>query len=300
MLIEVVNMKLGKQLGLIFTIISVFISLVFYLIFPGRISLVWIAVLLSSSMSFAIISTMVAARNLYFLAGSIPHSALLAASAAMLFSLTIGGNSFLWSLVLNIFMILIVGYAIHKGVEPNKVTSIFVGITASLTVTVLYYLVNHFYLAKSITSEILGDPLLSTTNDSYTSLIVLLFTILVFIYSYKENVLIGLFGRESWLSGINVYFYDYIFYLLLAVVSVSFMKIIGFILTHIFILIPGAVASMSSTSSTEAVKMAVGISSISASLGLILGIFMNLSPAGITGVVMMIVYGAIVVAGRVR
>ncbi|MGC9186196.1 MAG: metal ABC transporter permease [Fervidicoccaceae archaeon] len=293
-------MRAIKQTGMISGLISLAIAFIFYLAFPGKVNLIWIAVILSSSASFAIISAMIAARNLYFLAGSVPHSALLSAGLAILTSLTIGGNSFLWNLSFNVLMILTVGYAIHKGADPNRVTSIFVGITASLTVTVLYYLINHFYLARSVTSEILGDPLLSTTADAYISLAALSFTVLIFAFSYKENLLIGIFGRDSWLSGINVYFYDYIFYLLLAVVSASFMKIVGFILTHIFILIPGAIASMVSSSSIKAINVAIGISTLSASIGLILGVIFNLSPAGITGIVMMLIYGFILIGKKVK
>ncbi|PNV81685.1 MAG: hypothetical protein C0179_01525 [Fervidicoccus sp.] len=293
-------MRAIKQTGMISGLISLAIAFIFYLAFPGKVNLIWIAVILSSSASFAIISAMIAARNLYFLAGSVPHSALLSAGLAILTSLTIGGNSFLWNLSFNVLMILTVGYAIHRGADPNRVTSIFVGITASLTVTVLYYLINHFYLARSVTSEILGDPLLSTTADAYISLAVLSFTVLIFAFSYKENLLIGIFGRDSWLSGINVYFYDYIFYFLLAVVSASFMKIVGFILTHIFILIPGAIASMVSSSSIKAINVAIGISTLSASIGLILGVIFNLSPAGITGIVMMLIYGFILIGKKVK
>ncbi|MEM0020737.1 MAG: metal ABC transporter permease [Fervidicoccaceae archaeon] len=288
----------------LFTALSITVStaipFIFKLIFPSMISLVWIVVLLSSAISFAVLSTLIAARNLYFLAGSIPHSALFSASFAMLISFIMGGSSFVWSLLINTALILAVGYVIHSGADPNKVTSIFVGMTASLTVTVLYYLVNHFYVAKSITSEILGDPFLSTTADAYISLASLAFTLIAFFYSYRENILIGLLGRESWLSGINVYLHDYVFYLLLAVVSASFMKIIGFILTHIFILIPGAIASIAAERSNEAVSMALGMSLLSASIGLVAGIALNLSPAGITGIIMMIIYVLLVLMKKVK
>jgi len=284
-------MKLSKTTGTSLSLISVLLALAFYSAFPGKFSAIWLAVLISASASFAIISSMMAARNLYFLGGAIPHSALLSASISMLASLTIGGNAFLWSLPFNVFMILAVGYAIHRGVDANKAISVFVGITASLTVTVLYYLTTHFYVARSVTSDILGDPLLATTSDAYLALSVLALTLVVYAFTYKENTMIGLLGNDAWLSGVNVYFYDFIFYILIAVVSTSYMKIVGFILTHIFILIPGAVASISSWSTTEAIRMAVGISMLSSSLGLILGVFLNLSPAGLSGVIMVLIYG---------
>jgi len=284
-------MKLSKTTGTSLSLISVLLALAFYSAFPGKFSAIWLAVLISASASFAIISSMMAARNLYFLGGAIPHSALLSASISMLASLTIGGNAFLWSLPFNVFMILAVGYAIHRGVDANKAISVFVGITASLTVTVLYYLTTHFYVARSVTSDILGDPLLATTSDAYLALSVLALTLVVYAFTYKENTMIGLLGNDAWLSGVNVYFYDFIFYILIAVVSTFYMKIVGFILTHIFILIPGAVASISSWSTTEAIRMAVGISMLSSSLGLILGVFLNLSPAGLSGVIMVLIYG---------
>jgi len=284
-------MKLSKTTGTSLSLISVLLALAFYSAFPGKFSAIWLAVLISASASFAIISSMMAARNLYFLGGAIPHSALLSASISMLASLTIGGNAFLWSLPFNVFMILAVGYAIHRGVDANKAISVFVGITASLTVTVLYYLTTHFYVARSVTSDILGDPLLATTSDAYLALSVLALTLVVYAFTYKENTMIGLLGNDAWLSGVNVYFYDFIFYILIAVVSTSYMKIVGFILTHIFILIPGAVASISSWSTTEAIRVAVGISMLSSSLGLILGVFLNLSPAGLSGVIMVLIYG---------
>lgn len=280
--------------------ISILVSFLISSIWPDTFNPIWMAVLMGAALTYGIVGPSLSARNLFFLAGSIPHSALLATSLGLYLSLATKGGYLIWSILSNIVLIFIVGYIIHKGADPNKITSIFIGTTASLTVVVIYYVTNHFYVMRDIESLLVGDPLLSTAQDAAITLLIFVVTALYFLLTYRENIYIGIMGIEARLAGLKVYLYDLLFYTILAVSSVSLMKEVGFILTHVYILIPSAVSSIFAKSSKEAAYLSLTISSYSALLGLALGIILNLSPSGATGLIMIFIYAIVYIFSRRR
>ncbi|WP_272985188.1 metal ABC transporter permease [Fervidicoccus fontis] len=279
--------------------LSIPLAIILSISYPSYFNPIWMTVLLGSALIYGIIGPILSAKNLLFLAGSIPHSALLSASMGILLSMMISGSNLVWSIIFNVILIFTIGLVIHRGSDPNKYTSIFIGTTASLTVIVLYYITNHFYLLTSVESILLGDPLLSTRSDAILIFVLAAITLLFFGLTYKEHIYIGITGEEAKLAGLRTEIYEFFFYLFLGITSATLMKIVGFILTHVFILIPGAAGSLVARKSKEAIALSMNIAAYSAIIGLFLGVFFNLSPSGTTGICMIAIYIVINVAKKV-
>jgi zinc/manganese transport system permease protein len=282
-------MNLSKTMLLISSILVLLGALV-SIFSPELVPLPWTIVMVSAAIAYGGLSPIVSARNLFFLGGSIPHTALLAASIGILLSNIVGWSVLGWSFVVGVFMIYIVGYLIYKGFEADKTTAIYVGTVASLTVLTLYYVSIHYPLLTSISSMILGDPLLAGKRGAVLSGVIAFLVILSLYLTYDEQIYIGLDSDYSRLVGLRVWAYDLLFYTLLGITGVGLLKIVGYILTHVFILLPGAIGSMLSKGSRETLYYSISLSIISSLVGLYVSVITNLSPSGTTGLVLVSLY----------
>lgn len=251
----------------------------------------WVIVIVSSSITFGLLAPIIAVRKLYFLAGAIPHSALLATVLAIPLARSIClGNEFVWSIIVGVALVYSVGYVIHKGVDADTATSVFVASTASLSVIALYYVLTSFPVETNIWAFIVGDPLLVSWSDVYVALIVASIAAVSVVLTYREHVVAGIDKDCVRLAGVRVKFYDWLLFTLLGVATITMLKIIGFVLEHVFILIPAAIAKIGSESATDALLISI-IASITAGLtGLYITVVTGFAPAGVIGLVLFTIY----------
>ncbi len=251
---------------------------------------VWVVVMFSASIAFGLLSSIVAVRKLFFLAGASPHSALLAVAVSIPLTLLLGGNYYLWSLVIGILLVYVAGYAIHRGVEPDIATAVYVSFTASGGVLATYYVLTHYPLSFDLASIIIGDPILTTWRDALLSSIVALFIALSILLTYREQLSLGIDRDSAYLAGIRVPIYDLIVFTLIGLTTITFIKIMGYVLEHVLVLLPASIAISKAKTSIEALETSI-LSALTASLlGLHLGIILNLSPTGLTGLILLIYY----------
>ena len=256
----------------------------------GLITIAWAGALISASTSFSQLSPVVGARRLFFLAAAMPHVALLSASLSFIASRATGLNSFALMVLIGISLTMIVALLIGLGVDPDRATAIFVGVSSSLSIIMLYYLVTRYSMSREVYALIMGDPSLAGPRDYVLSSIIALASSIYTIMFYESSVYAGL-DRESFvLTGARVWFYDAVFYILLAVSITSFVRIVGFILAHVFILIPGAFSSLICRRSRDVLLTSMVLSVVAACLGFSLGMYSNLSPTGLTGVILAAMY----------
>ncbi|MCS7103809.1 MAG: metal ABC transporter permease, partial [Candidatus Korarchaeum sp.] len=131
----------------------------------------WFLVISLSSMVFGVVSPLVLSRRLLFLAGSLPHSALMSALLAIILNRVLSVPYQLMSLTLSVILVLAVFYMISMGLRPDVATAIFLSLTVSLTALSLYYVMTSFPVRESIWSYLVGDPLLVTWEDvHYTAM----------------------------------------------------------------------------------------------------------------------------------
>lgn len=251
----------------------------------------WVIVIVSSSVTFGLLAPIIAVRKLYFLAGAVPHSALLATVLAIpLAKYLCLGNEFIWSIILGVALVYSVGYAIYKGVDADTATSVFVASTASLSVIALYYVLTSFPIGTNIWAFIVGDPLLVSWSDVYITLIVAFIVAISVVFTYREHVIVGIDKDCVRLAGVKVKFYDWLLFTLLGVATITMLKIIGFVLEHVFILIPAAIAKIGSESAIDALLVSLIASLIAGLTGLYITVITGFAPAGVIGLVLFAIY----------
>ncbi|MCD6488306.1 MAG: metal ABC transporter permease [Desulfurococcales archaeon] len=260
----------------------------------------WVIVMVSVALAYGVLSPVVAARRLYFLAAASPHVALFAAVASIpLAYTTIISNQYFWIIVIGIALTYIVGYMIHRGIDPDTATASFVAFTASASVIAIYYVLTRFPIATDITTLIIGDPLLVSIDDVAIASGIALVTVSILLLTYREQICMGVDRDSVKLSGINTKIYDLVVFTLLAVTTVVLIRIVGFVLEHVLILLPASIAVTLSNSAGDTIVYSILFSLLASLLGLYLAVTMNLAPAGITGLVLTMIYvGALLTKKR--
>ncbi|WP_440059121.1 metal ABC transporter permease [Thermogladius sp. 4427co] len=256
--------------------------------------------MVSATLSFSILSIIVAYRRLFYLAAEMPHVSFLAVTIGILVSYYIArGMEIPISIAIGLALVYVVGYMIHKRIEPSIATSIFVGSATSLSVIAAYFVLTRIPVAYSITSLIIGDPLLVGFSDILACIIILIITLTAFVLTYHEQASIGLDEVAVRIAGVDTRIYNFIAYTLLGLNTVGMLKIAGYIMEHVFILMPPAIAFALSKSYKGAVYSAVLSGIFSSLLGLHLSIVFNLAPSGTAGLIMLLLYVGILVVRKV-
>ncbi len=251
----------------------------------------WIIVMVSASLVYGFLGPVVAARRLYFLASASPHAALLSAVLAIPLARIIGvGGEYLWAIVIGIVLIYFVGYLVYRGVDPDTATAVFVAFTASSSVMAIYYVLTHYPIETDIWAIIVGDPLLASWESVFLALAILLVISLAILLTHRENICLGVDRDYVRLAGVNIRVYDLIVFTLLAVATVALIKIVGFVLEHVLVLLPAAIAVTWSRSARQALLTSITVSLIAGLTGLYLAVQLNQAPAGTTGLILLAVY----------
>lgn len=251
----------------------------------------WVAVVISAALAYGFMSPIVAARRLYFLAGASAHSALLAAVLAIPLA---AWASVLtepeWALLVGLMLMYVVGYMVHRGIDPDTATAVFVAATASASVLAIYYVLTRFPMRAELWAIIVGDPLLASWTDAWYALLVASTTALAVLLTYREQIYAGLDREFVALSGARLWLYDWLTFTFLALTTVALIRIVGFVLEHVLLLLPAAIATRLAKSSRGVLITSISVSISAALLGLYLAIISDQSPAGLIGGVLLIAY----------
>ncbi|ABN69477.1 ABC-3 protein [Staphylothermus marinus F1] len=260
---------------------------------------IWVIVMVSAGIAYGFMSNIVSVRKLYFLAGASPHAALFAVVLSIpiayyLFS----GAQFILSIIIGLLLIYLVGYSIYKGINTDIATAVFVGFTAAGSVIVAYYVLINYPIEFDLTALILGDPLLTSFSDALIALTIAAISGLLIILTYREQLSIGINRESAYLAGINVKIYDLVVFTLLGLTAIGLLRMVGYILEHVLILLPASIALSSARSAYQALRISV-LTALTASLiGLHLGIIFDLAPSGLTGLILLIYYLLALIGGK--
>jgi len=252
----------------------------------------------AASVAFGFISSLIAARRLYFLAGAAPHSALLAATLAVPLAFSLGGSPYGYAVSISIVLIYVAGYMIFRGVESDIATSILVAFAASASVLAVYYVKTSYPVAFDVSAIVFGDPLLVTRSETLLAAATAALVAVLVLATYVENVYLGVDRDSAVITGLRVWIYDLVFFTLLGLTVAVMVKVVGFILEHVFALLPGAAVALSSRSSGEALLDSLALSYTAMGLGAGLSVATGLAPSGCAGITMLLLYVLAVVGGR--
>ncbi|RLI86150.1 MAG: metal ABC transporter permease [Archaeoglobales archaeon] len=247
----------------------------------------WFLTVALASLMYGILSPIVYARKLQFLSAASSHTALLAVLISIPLSPYI--PTYLTATIVGLILIYGVGFAISRGIDPDTATSILISFTASSSVLAMYYVITNYEVGMDVWALILGDPLLTTWGDIIILSAVTLLVLTVTVLTYREQFHIGL-DRDCATLCINVKAYDLAFYTILAVSTVVMIRVVGFVLQHVLILLPCAIANRFARGSKSLILSSLSVSLCASIFGLALALKLNLSPSGLIGLVMFAFY----------
>ncbi len=258
----------------------------------------WVMVVGLASIVYGVLSPVVVARRLLFLAGALPHSALLSALLAIITMNLLGCPFQICSIVFSLILVSTVSLLISKGVRPDSATAIFVSISVSLTTISLYYILTAFPMETSVWSYIIGDPLLVTWEDVWFTVAVSAVVLVLTVPFLREHILIGVDRDFVRLSGVRASIYDAMMVASLAIATVGLLKAVGFVVEHVMVLLPGITASALAKSGRVAVMLGFLLSLAGGLMGLLISVATGLAPSGVIGIVMLGFYLISLMRGR--
>ncbi|MEB3806464.1 MAG: metal ABC transporter permease [Desulfurococcales archaeon] len=258
----------------------------------------WPLNLAAAGLAFGSLSLLVYSRRLMYIAAASPHGAFLSASLAIPTSIAVGGPVEAWTLVFSMLTVYIAWYLVGKGLDPDEATSIYVGVSATGGVLAAYLVLTRYPYSPQVIASIIGDPLLASRGEVLLALAIALVFLLASASSLREILYVGADPEDARLSGMRVWVYDLFLYTSIAVIAAVMVRVVGFVLEHVMILLPGLIAHYTVRGAYRAFTASI-VASLSASiLGLYLAILLDQSPSAMTGLILITAFLIAVARGR--
>lgn len=244
------------------------------------------------SLTCGLISPLIIARKNAFMGAAISHSTLLGLAISLsFFEAAQALPVFLSTLMITIFLTLFLAYSTFRQKLPNdSLIGIFYTSTMALGIII------HTLFAKDqsdLLSFLFGNILLLTVEDLYLSLAILIITALIILVPLKKWLFITFDEEGAITSGIKAQIYHYIFFVLLAFLIVTSIKLAGTVLVETLLLVPGFFALKFSSNIKQTFIVSTLFSVIFAVIGIILANAFGL-PSGATLAV--VLFSALVVS----
>ncbi len=254
------------------------------------IELRWVLAVIAAAVGFASISVLVAVRRVYFLAAGLSHASLVSAVLAIPLYMLSGVEGWVWATLLTVLMVVAFGFLFERGRDPERVSAVFVSFTASAAVLAMYYVLTSYPYTAELWAYVLGDPLLVTWRDLAPAVAGAVVALGYSILTYWEHVCIGVDRDTARLAGLRVKLYDVSLLAVLAATTVLLLRIVGFVLAHVFVLLPGVVAVTVSPRASMVPLTALTVALVSGVVGLAIGVALDVAPSGVIGLIMLTFY----------
>lgn len=270
-----------KVLLLILLSVFLLIPCVLYDVYRG---LAYIVV----SLAFSATSLLTYYRRLEFLVAESVHSSLLAVTAGYIIEYYIGGNIYYYALPIGLLLVYVTMALVKKGFMQEKAIAITSSLTLVLTILLVHYALTRIPMKYSLSSLLLGDPLLVSTSEAMFAIILSLIVTFIIVLVFRRVLEVSVDEVSALLAGINVSFYDFFSYTLIGVVSITLLKFAGYIAEHVMLLLPASIAALYSNNMREHVWLGLVVGFFSATSGLMLSILLGGAPTGFTGLVLIL------------
>ncbi|CAM3113832.1 metal ABC transporter permease [Streptobacillus ratti] len=226
------------------------------------------------------IGTMVVIKKMAFFSEAIGHAAIAGISIGILL-----GEPYNSPYIMLFSYCIIFGLIINYTRNRTKMgTDTLIGIFLSISIALGAILL--IYISGKVNSHMLETVLFgSILTVSDFDLKVLLFTniiLIILIMLWYNKMLLSSFNKNiSIVKNVNVVFLEYVFILIITIVTVASVKIIGASLVEALLIIPAAAAKNLSKSIKQFILQSIIFSTISCLLGIIVPLSLSLSlPSG--------------------
>ncbi|MEM4912668.1 MAG: metal ABC transporter permease [Desulfurococcaceae archaeon] len=240
--------------------------------------------------AMAAISFVVYYRRLEFLAAGATHSALLAVVLGVLLEYYTGLNHYVLALLIGLAVIYAAGVLVKMGLTPEKASALLVSFTSASAVLSVHYALTMMPGRVSLSALILGDPLLLTVDEAVLG-ITLSFTIIAAVYLLRRAVVETSVDEVSAkIAGLNTAFYDLVVYTLIGAVTIGMLRLAGYVMEHVFVLLPALATAEFSGSTDEHLVLTITAGVLSALLGYLLSYLVRSIPTGVTGLLLLALF----------
>ncbi len=232
------------------------------------------------SITCGLISPLLIARKNAFMGSAISHSTLLGLAIALsIFSSDNSFSIFATTLFITIVCTLFLAYSTFRQRLPSDSL---IGIFYTSTMALGIIINSAFAKNKSdLLSFLFGNILLLTKEDLILSLSLLAITAPLIILPFKKWLFLTYDEEGAITSGINAKLFHYLFFILLALLIVTSIKLAGTILIETLLLVPGFFALKFATSVRQTFIYSVLFSTFFAIFGILLANSFGL-PSGAT------------------
>lgn len=226
------------------------------------------------------IGTLVVAKRMAFFSSAIGNAALTGIAIGIILGEPVAApyvSLFAFSLLFAIFL----NFSKNRsGMSHDTLIGVFLAASLAVGSTLM------LSVTKSINVHILdnflfGSIITANSQDITLLLIVVVATIFVGLKNFNRLLLSGLNPSLATVRKVPVQAYDYLFVILIALITVASVKIVGAVLVEALLIIPAAASRNVSRSLASFVGISIVISTISAVTGILLPMQLGLSiPTG--------------------
>jgi len=224
------------------------------------------------------------------LSAAMPHIALFSASLALAVTKAGQAQTIALATAINVSIALAYRQAVLAARNEDAVTSVTVGLATSSSVLVLYYLYKRARFSGEVAALIVGDPLLVSPASVAFTVVGCALVLLFVLPFWKEHMIVGLDRDYAKITGLRATLYDLAYYALLAASSTLFIRTVGYILLHVLLLMPGSIAVLASPTLSQVMQVSAALALTVAAASLFLGIHADVSPTGLIGVLLIVIY----------
>ncbi len=228
-----------------------------------------VAILLGWLGTFAVV------RQLSFIGEGIAHSSLTGIALALLLGWAPMPVTIILSIIIAIFI-----YFLEKRSNLSGDMAIAVVFTSFLAVGIILLSFYQGYQPELI-SFLFGNILMINQFDLINILLIGLVMISGLIIFYRQLLFTTFDPIGAQLAGLRLWLYDCLLYVALALAIVLSIKLVGIVLVSALLVTPSAIAKSFSTSFKNFTSLAIAISCLTVTVGLILSYYLDL-PSGAT------------------
>lgn len=250
--------------------------------FPRVLAYLFMGLALSST------SLIVYYRRSELLASECVHIGLFSVTLGYILEYLFNVPTLMTALLTGLTMVYLTGLLVKTGFSIEKASAILVSFTTAVSVLVIHYALTNVPARYSLSAIILGDPLLLTRSDSLIAIsISSLITIIVVLF-FKEIVNVSIDPVSASVVGIKTSFYDFLSYTIIGVSTIGLLRLAGYVMEHVLVIMPAIVSSMYSHSLRDHVLNTALIGVAVSALGYLLAVFVDTSPTGLTGLLLVL------------
>lgn len=232
------------------------------------------------------VSTFIYYKRLEFLAAGAVHASLLAVTLGILLEHYTGLTYIVYAAVTGLFPVYATAIMIKYGFSQDKASAIVISLTSALSVIIIHYTLTSIPVRYSLSGLILGDPLLLTRTDAAIALAISLGLFILVTLTFQEVIETSINVELASVLGVRVWFYDFVAYTIIGVASVGLLKLAGYVMEHVLLLLPAITASLYSTSTKTHYVNTVLLGASLTALSYALSYILNTAPTGLTGVML--------------